>query len=112
MDLTFEAHEHAGLVAVDGSVDALTAPELTDFINAQVAGGYSRVVVDLSQVEFMSSAGLRALLASLKESRQQGGDLRLAAVPPGIEKILKMSGFLSILKSFPGVEEALESFKT
>ena len=111
MELTFEAHEHAGLVAVNGSVDALTAPDLAEFINTQFAEGNSNIVVDLSQVEFMSSAGLRALLTALKESRQQGGDLRLAAAPPGVEKVLKMSGFLSIMKSFPGVEEALESFK-
>ena len=72
--------------------------------------GASQLVADLSQVEFMSSAGLRAILAALKEARQHGGDLRLAAAQPGVEKILKISGFTSILKAYPSVDEALSSF--
>jgi anti-anti-sigma regulatory factor len=46
----------------------------------------------------------------LKESRQEGGDLHLAAAQPGVEKILKMSGFTSILKSYPTVAEAVAGF--
>ena len=66
--------------------------------------------MDLSQVEFMSSAGLRAILVSLKVCRREGGDLRLAAAQPGTEKVLKLTGFLTIIKSYPNVAEAQGSF--
>ena len=98
------------LVSIAGSVDALTAGEVASFLSAQINTGHRQIVADLSRVDFMSSAGLRAILATLKETRQQGGDLRLAAAQPGVEKVLKMSGFITILKFFPTVDEAVASF--
>jgi anti-anti-sigma factor len=100
----------ATVISIAGSIDALTAGEVTSFLSAQVQSGKHHLVADLSQVDFMSSAGLRAILATLKESRQEGGDLHLAAAQPGVEKILKMSGFTSILKSYPTVAEAVAGF--
>jgi anti-sigma B factor antagonist len=110
MELLFNNFGQAGVVTVSGSVDALTAVELNEFITSQISNGNTRLVIDLGQVEFMSSAGLRAILASFKESRQNGGDLRLAAPQPGIEKVLKLSGFLNIIKTFSSPEEALKSY--
>jgi anti-sigma B factor antagonist len=64
----------------------------------------------LSQVGYMSSAGLRALLAALKEARQQKGDFRLAAVQDNVRQVLEMSGFTGIFQVFATVEEAVASF--
>lgn len=110
MDILSQQMDGALVVVISGSVDALTAPEVTAFLGRQVAAGQPQLVLDLSGVDFMSSAGLRAILGALKESRQGGGDLRLAGAQPGVEKILKMSGFTNILKAFPSVEEAVSSF--
>ena len=110
MELQFTVQETVGVVAVNGSLDASTAAELNEYVSTQISAGNSQLVLDLSQVEFLSSAGLRAILVSLKESRREGGDLRLAAAQPGTEKVLKISGFLSIIKSYPSVADALGSF--
>ena len=110
MEFQFSALESVGLVTVIGSLDASTAAELNEYISTQISTGYPQLVIDLSQVEFMSSAGLRAILVSLKECRREGGDLRLAAAQPGIEKVLKLSGFLTVIKSYPSVAEAQVSF--
>ncbi len=110
MELQFTVQETVGVVAVNGSLDASTAAELNEYVSTQISAGHSQLVLDLSQVEFLSSAGLRAILVSLKESRREGGDLRLAAAQPGTEKVLKISGFLSIIKSYPSVADALASF--
>jgi len=110
MELQFTVQETVGVVAVNGSLDASTAAELNEYVSTQISAGHSQLVLDLSQVEFLSSAGLRAILVSLKESRREGGDLRLAAAQPGTEKVLKISGFLSIIKSYPSVADALGSF--
>lgn len=100
------------IVSIVGSVDALTAGQVSEFLGAQLSGGSKQIVGDLSQMQFISSAGLRAVLNMLKETRQQGGDLRLAAAQAGVEKTLKMSGFTSIMKLFPSVDEAVASFGT
>jgi len=111
MQIEFNTHDTGYIVAIQGSVDALTSPQLTETLNREIQNGHHFLIVDLSQVEFMSSAGLRAILGALKGSRQNGGDLRLAAAQPAVEKVLQISGFTSILKTYPSVEEALESLK-
>lgn len=98
------------VVAVNGSIDALTASELVSVLNEHIHTGHSNVIVDFGKVEFMSSAGLRAILTSVKEARAAGGDFRLASPQPGIDKVLKMAGFHNIVKIYPTVEEALASF--
>lgn len=110
MDISAKQHGQATVVSVVGSVDALTAGEVAGFLGAQIGSGHTQLVADLSQVDFMSSAGLRAILATLKDARQHGGDLRLAAAQLGVEKVLKMSGFTNILKTFATVDEAAASF--
>ncbi len=98
------------IVAVSESVDALTAPDLTRTLSGEINSGHCNLVVDLTGVQFMSSAGLRTLLGAVKESRTNGGDLRIASVNPGIDKVLKMSGFHNVAKVFPTQGEALASF--
>jgi anti-anti-sigma factor len=98
------------VVAVSGSVDALTAAEMAGVIVNLIAGGHVNIVVDLTGLEFMSSAGLRTLLGAVKETRTNGGDLRIASSNPGIDKVLKMSGFHNIAKVFTTSSDALSSF--
>jgi anti-sigma B factor antagonist len=98
------------IVTVTGSVDALTAADLSKVLTKQIAEGRANLVVDLIGVEFMSSAGLRTLLGAVKEARSSGGDLRITSTNPGIDKVLKMSGFHNIAKVFPSQAEAVSSF--
>ena len=98
------------IVTVTGSLDALTAPELARILTEQITGGHVNLIVNLIGVEFMSSAGLRTLLGAVKESRGQGGDLRIASANPGVDKVLKMSGFHTIAKVFASQAEAVASF--
>ena len=106
MEINVRQEKQLAIVAITGSVDALTSREVTSFLSQQIEDGKKDIVVDLSQVDFMSSAGLRAILAALKDSRQLGGDLSLAGAQPGVDKVLKMSGFNKILKTYPTVTEA------
>jgi anti-sigma B factor antagonist len=110
MKIELEATSHSAVVRIEGSVDGLTAETLLTTLRAYVEAGNVRLVADLSQVVYTSSAGLRALLATVKEARSRGGDLRLAAVTPNVHKVLELSGFTSILKLYDGVGPALDSF--
>ena len=110
MQIEIIAREGATVVAIQGSVDGLTAGDLLASLGAEVQAGKTRLVADLAGVEFMSSAGLRAVLATVKDARQHGGDFRLAAVRPDVWKVLNLSGFTSILKIFPDVDSAVASY--
>jgi anti-anti-sigma factor len=62
------------IIAVNGTIDALTAAQLITACNEHIHDGHPNVIADFSGVDFMSSAGLRAILASVKEARATGGD--------------------------------------
>jgi anti-anti-sigma factor len=110
MEITVEQRDDVTVISVEGSVDALTADTFLQALQSRLDEGEIRLVADLEQVSYASSAGLRAVLVALKESRQQGGDLRLAAVQKGVSRVLELSGFTSILKVYPDVEAAVASF--
>lgn len=110
MNLQSEPQDKALVISITGSIDALTAEELTRHMSSEVERGHVRLVADLSGVDFMSSAGLRAILATLKRCRNAGGDLRLAGPQAGVERVLKMSGFTTLLKVFPSRADAAASF--
>ena len=98
------------VLTLNGSIDAITAPEITEFIQAQIAKGNTKLVADLSGVDYTSSAGLRVLLGAIKDTRSQSGDLRLAGIQPDVQKVLTLSGFTNILKIFDDTDAAVTSY--
>jgi anti-anti-sigma factor len=110
MQISVAHQQHVTVVSVAGSLDALTADTLVEALGREVRAGRTRLVAALGGLEYTSSAGLRVLLGTLKETRQQGGDLRLADVQEGVRRVLELSGFTSILKCFPDVPSAVASF--
>jgi anti-anti-sigma factor len=110
MDITVKPGDGATVVEIRGSVDGLTADELLATLDREVDAGHVRLVADLSGLEYTSSAGLRALLGTVKRARSRGGDLRLAAVQAPVHKVLELAGFTGILKLFDDVPAAVASF--
>ncbi|HEY5634106.1 MAG TPA: STAS domain-containing protein [Burkholderiaceae bacterium] len=110
LDFVATHHEEVTVIAVQGSVDSLTADRLTEALGSQVSTGRIRLVADFGAVEYTSSAGLRSLLGSVKESRRLGGDLRMAAVQPAVLRVLSLSGFASIIKIYDDVDSAIASY--
>jgi len=110
MEIKVEQRDKVTVVIPIGDIDALTAKEVSAFLDSQLREGENQLVADLSQVGYMSSAGLRALLAALKEARHQKGDFRLAAAQDNVRQVLEMSGFTGIFQVFATVEEGVASF--
>ena len=81
-----------------------------DSSRERVSEGSVRLVADCTSLDYTSSAGLRSLLSAVKLARQHGGDLRLAAIQAHVLRVLDLSGFTSILKSYPDVQSAVGSF--
>ncbi|HEX8738584.1 MAG TPA: STAS domain-containing protein [Casimicrobiaceae bacterium] len=110
MELSVSRCGEVCVVGVRGSIDGSTAAQLQDTVAREITGNATRMVVDCAGLEYTSSAGLRALLAGVKECRRQGGDLRLAAVSGGVRRVLDLSGFTGILRIYPDVDAAVSSY--
>ncbi len=110
MKVSVQPGDQATVVSIAGSIDGLTADQLLATLDEQVDAGRVRLVADLSELDYTSSAGLRALLDTVKRARNKGGDLRLAAVRAPVMKVLDLSGFTSILKVFDDVPAAVASY--
>lgn len=110
MEVSQEQKGSVTVVSISGSLDALTAPTLSEYLNKQLAEGKVRLVANLAALDYTSSAGLRVILNTVKEARQKGGDVRLAGVSSNVSKVFEMSGFHNILKFFPNADAAVTSF--
>jgi len=110
MEIRIDYLEDIGVVRIKGELDAHTAPDLTQFFNTHSAEGHMKFVADLEKLDYSSSAGVRVFLGVARETRQQGGDLRIAAVQPQVSKIFKLSKFDRIVKIFSTVDEAVQSY--
>ncbi|MCP4624923.1 MAG: STAS domain-containing protein [bacterium] len=111
MDISVQQSDQISIVSIAGTFDALTADQIVGCIDERISSGEKHLVLDLSEVEFMSSAGLRVILGALKQTRQAGGDLYLAGAKGGVDRVLKMSGFPKILKAYDSIDNAIAQFK-
>jgi len=98
------------VMKVSGRIDSETAPELDSALTGALRDGQHRLVVNLQGVDYMSSAGLRAIVKAYQAAQQAGGDVRLAAVSEPIEVILRTVGMMQMFRLFPGDQEAVASF--
>ena len=105
----FEMHR-ATLVEISGRVDSTNASQLGDALNEQIDAGRHHLVVDLSRVEYISSAGLRELVAALKKVKALNGDLRLATPSERVREVLTLAGLDAIFQIFPTQVEAVGSY--
>ncbi len=111
MQLTHKQLSRVDLVAVNGRVDANTAPQLQDVLRSIFEAKRFRLVLDLNEMSYMSSAGLKVLLAALKEARRWNrGDLRLSSLQPQVQDTLNLVGLLQLFKVYPNTVEAVGSF--
>lgn len=110
MEVTLTERDNATIVKITGSVDSLNAEQLSATFAPSIAQGRVRLVADFSSVNYTSSAGLRSLLGAVKDSRRNGGDLRIAGLQPQVGRVLELSGFTGIIKVFPDVDAAVASY--
>lgn len=98
------------VLTVAGKIDARTMGDFENGIRALIDAGHFNIVIDFSEVPFISSAGLGILMSVIDEVRDGGGDLVLASVVPEVYRIFDLLEFTTLFKFFPTVEEAIASF--
>lgn len=89
--------------------DTNTVPDADKLIADSIESGESRIVIDFSQTNYMSSAGLRLILKTVKAMHQrEDGAFALCGANEQIHEVLEISGFLSMINAFPTLDEALK----
>jgi len=111
MEVSTTQYKHCDLVKASGRVDSATAPQLAEVIEEITNTGRYKIALDLSDVEFMSSAGLRVLISTQKScKRYNRGEIVLAVVPERIYEALDLAGFVPLFKFYDNVLDAVGSF--
>jgi anti-sigma B factor antagonist len=110
MEITVSEMKRVQLFEVVGRVDSTNASELGDVMDKTVDSGNSNLVLDLSGVEYMSSAGLREMVRVLKRVKRGGGDLRIANPSERVKEVLELAGLDTIFEVYPTQVEAVGSF--
>lgn len=89
-------HEGTKLtLALEGRLDTITSPELSEALNAEL-DGVTELLLDMEQLVYLSSAGLRVILAAQKRMNRQGR-MKVAHVCADITEVFEITGFASIL---------------
>ena len=111
MEITKTSFKHCDLIKVKGRIDSATAPELSKVVDGIIKAGHYRLVIDLAEVDFVSSAGLRVLIGAQKECRRYNrGEVYLSSVGPKIHAAFDLAGFTLLFKIFKDALTAVGSF--
>lgn len=111
MEITTKRLKRVDVVTVSGRIDSATAPDLDKVLRSIVDEGQFRICMDLKGLEYISSAGIKVLISTLKTcKRWNRGDLRLANMPPRIADVFDLAGLTPLFKIYPNAVEAVGSF--
>lgn len=100
----------ATVLRPEGRLTMVAAPRLRAAVDAAVASGRTRIVVDLGAITFVDSSGLGVLVAGLKRARQAGGDLRIAAANEQVRVVLRLTRLDRILSPHENVPRASDGW--
>jgi stage II sporulation protein AA (anti-sigma F factor antagonist) len=109
MTIEIKKESSALVMTVAGRMDAVTAPEYEKKVNELIADGETNFVVDFEQLDYISSAGLRALLASAKKIKGKSGNILLANIRGSVKEVFDISGFGTIFPMHDSVASALSA---
>jgi anti-anti-sigma factor len=96
------------LLKVKGFIDTTTAPEFEKGFQSALQDKKFKLVIDLAEVDYISSAGWGIFVSELKLIRSNKGDLLLAGMNPDVMEVFELLEFDTILKSFPDTEAAVK----
>ncbi len=110
MDITQCNEGRVTIVAPHQRLDTGTAPTAGQAFSELVEQGARRIVLDLSDVAYVSSAGLRVLLLTAKQLRASGGELRVCSLNEAVAEVFEISGFNTLLPVFASTADAIREF--
>ncbi len=98
------------ILDVKGYLDAHTAPELEDAFNKLIDDGKYKVVVNLKDLNYISSAGLGVFMAYIETMRENGGDIKFSNLKKEVYNIFDLLGFPMLYEFYNDENEAIKKF--
>jgi len=111
LEVSVKHVDSATVLAVAGRIDITTSDAFRDRLLEAIGGGRS-LVIDLGGVDYISSAGLRAMMLGSKQARSAGTKLAVAALQPVVLEIFQISRFDKLLPCHPTVDTALAAIQS
>jgi anti-anti-sigma factor len=109
MDIHEERKDGFLILCLEGRLDAVSSKTFEEKVLAVIDGGEKRFVIDLSQVDYVSSAGLRVFLLASKRLNPSGGKVALCSLQEPVKQVFDIVGFYSILSISSSKDEALKT---
>ncbi len=110
MIVSCEIENGVTIVSINGRVDGVTAPQLEDELASRIRDDSVRIVLDCSDMNYLSSAGLRVFLMAARRCKRAGGMLCIAALQPDSKSVVELGGFHTIIDCHELREEALARY--
>ena len=110
MEISIRNKGGIAIVEMEGKLDTQTAPDAEKALAELIDEGSSQLLVNFGKLDYVSSAGLRILLATAKRLNANQGEMRLCALNGVVRDVFEISGFAKIFKIFANEAEALDNF--
>jgi anti-anti-sigma factor len=112
MEISISVHENNIMVLeVKGEVDAYTAQDLNKTLIDLLSQGHHRIVMDVSKMVFITSAGIRAILYAHREAVQLGGEVRLIGPTDQVRRIFEITGFFELMQITDRLQESIDNWE-
>ena len=95
------------VLSLAGNLDANTCENFDTILRGEIAQGHVQLILDLAKLNYVSSAGLRSILAAVKQVREKGGDLLCVSVQTDVAHVFELSGLASLIKIYPDLKSAM-----
>lgn len=103
-------NNNISVIKVGGYIDTTTSAELEHSLESLLKSSCHNIIIDLANVDYISSAGWGIFISEIKGIREKGGDLKLIGMIPDVYEVFELLEFHYILKAFSTIEEAIADF--
>ena len=103
-------HQDISIIRVGGYIDTTTSSELERVLDSLLKSGVFRIIIDLGNVDYISSAGWGIFISEIKGIRERGGDLKLAGMISDVYEVFELLEFHYILKAYDTIDDAVKDF--
>ncbi len=107
MELKTRKEKNATVVSIKGRMDSISSPEFEKELSELMAEGQINLIIDFGELDYISSAGLRSILAAAKKLEKKEGKLLLSALKDMVKEVFEITGFTAIFPVYESVESAL-----
>jgi anti-sigma B factor antagonist len=110
MDISVRETGGVSVIDFSGNLDTNTSPMAETEVNGLISSGKNKILFNFKDLNFISSSGLRVLLATAKKLKTTGGKMMVCSLNDTVQEVFDISGFASILSLASDEQEALASF--